>query len=119
MVGTLNLYLDPEASYTWRQTSLVTSKVQGHGVHHAQNIHTWIHQFLNSGKLPLHQYGSFHPTVLDAEDFSHGITLYLLEISKNSSVHAQDIVDYMQLPDIQEKLGGSGLKSKISLQTAQ
>jgi len=38
MVGTLNLYLDPEASYTWRQASLVTSKVQGHGVHHAQNI---------------------------------------------------------------------------------
>ena len=119
MVGTLNLYLDPEASYTWCQASLVASKVQGHGVHHAQTIHTWIHQFLNSGKLPLHRYGSFHPTVLDDEDFSCGLTLYLLKISKNSSVRAQDIVDYMQLPDVQEKLGGSGLKSKISLWTAQ
>ena len=49
------------------------------------------------------------------------IQLFLMTMTshKNSSVHAQDIVDYVQLPDIQEKLGGSGLKSKISLQTAQ
>ena len=119
MVCTLNLYLYPKASYTWCQASLVASKIQGHGIHHAQSIRTWIHSFLNCSKLPLHRYGHFHPTVLDGEDFSRGITLYLLEISKKSSVHAQDIVDYVQLPDVQEKLGGSGLKSKISLRTAQ
>src|SRR5882672_7221385 len=57
--------------------------------------------------------------VLDDEDFSHSIMLYLLEISKKTSVCAQDIMDYVQLPDVQEKLAGSGLKSNISLQTAQ
>jgi len=57
--------------------------------------------------------------VLDDEDFSHGIMLYLLEISKKTSVHAQEIIDYVQLPDVQEKLTCPGLKSNISLQTAQ
>ena len=35
MSGTLNLYLDPEVSYSWRQASLVVSRSQGHGVYHA------------------------------------------------------------------------------------
>jgi len=119
MLGTLNPYLDPEASYTWHQASLVTAKIQGHGVYQAQCICTWIQSFLNCGKLPLHQYGHFHPTVLDHKDFSCSIMLYLLKISKKTSVHAQDIIDYVQLPDVQEKLAGSGLKLNISLWTAQ
>jgi hypothetical protein len=86
MLRTLNLYLDPEASYTWRQASLVAAKVQGHSVHHAQNIRTWIHAFLNHGKLPLHCYGHFRPTILDDEDFTCEISPYLLEMSKNTPV---------------------------------
>jgi len=31
MVGTLNLYLDPELSYTWCEASLIVSKSQGQG----------------------------------------------------------------------------------------
>jgi len=34
MVGTLNLFLDPELTLTWRQASLVSSKAQGHGMNH-------------------------------------------------------------------------------------
>ena len=99
----------------WRQASLVGAKVQGHGAHHAQNIRTWIHAFLNHRKLPLHCYGRFHPTILDDEDFTGEITLFLLEISKRTSVRAQDIVDWVQLPTIQAKLGDTGLKMEISL----
>ena len=54
MVGTLNLYLDPQLSYTWREASLIASKSQGHGVNHARNLRTWIHQYLGSKKLPVH-----------------------------------------------------------------
>ena len=115
MLRTLNLYLDPEASYTWQQASLIAAKVQRNGTHHAQNICTWIHTFLKHGKLPLHHYGHFCPTILDDEDFTHEITLYLLEISKHTSVRAQDIVDWVRLPTVQEKLGGTGLKTAISL----
>jgi len=57
MVGTLNLYLDTELSFTWRQASVLASKAAGHGLKHAHNLHAWIHQYLSNGKLPLHQYG--------------------------------------------------------------
>ncbi|KAF8573614.1 hypothetical protein K439DRAFT_1624948 [Ramaria rubella] len=35
MVGTLNLYLDPELSYSWREASLLAAKAAGCGVKHA------------------------------------------------------------------------------------
>jgi len=38
MVGVLNLYLNLEVSYTWKQTLLVVSKSQGQGVYHAQML---------------------------------------------------------------------------------
>lgn len=38
MVGAINLYLDSEVSFTWRQASLLVSKMQGHGPAHARNI---------------------------------------------------------------------------------
>lgn len=38
MVGALNLYLDLEMSYTWRQALVVVVKLQGKEVHHAQTI---------------------------------------------------------------------------------
>ena len=65
MVGTLNLYLDPQLSYTWCESSLLASKAAGHGMNHAQNLRMWILQFLNTGKLPLHCYGTFHSSILE------------------------------------------------------
>ncbi|KAG1787147.1 uncharacterized protein HD556DRAFT_1187991, partial [Suillus plorans] len=38
MLGALNLYLDPELSYGWREASLVASKSLGQGINHARNI---------------------------------------------------------------------------------
>jgi hypothetical protein len=116
MAGTLNLYLDPETSYTWREASLVVAKSQGHGISHARNIRTWIHRFLHYGKLPLHRYGCFHASILEDEDFSQGVQLHLLEVAKGGYVRAQDVVYYVGRPEVQEKLGK---KSKISLRTAQ
>lgn len=47
MVGTLNPYMDPELSYTWREASLIVAKSQGVGIRNgskqARNICTWIH----------------------------------------------------------------------------
>lgn len=40
MVGTLNLYLDPELTYTWREASLIAAKSQGRGLHHVRNLRT-------------------------------------------------------------------------------
>ena len=52
MVGTLNLFLDPELNYSWRKASLVTSKAQGSGINHARCIHEWILRFLRFDELP-------------------------------------------------------------------
>ena len=54
MVGTLNLYLDPELSFTWHKASVLASKAAGRGLNHAQNLRAWIHQYLSNGKLPVH-----------------------------------------------------------------
>ncbi|KAF8150577.1 hypothetical protein B0H34DRAFT_801519 [Crassisporium funariophilum] len=117
MVGTLNLYLDPELSYTWRQASLLASKAAGHGMNHARNLCMWILCFLNTGKLPLHRYGTFHSSILEDEDIAQGIQLHLLEIAKKGYIRAQDIVDYIAMPEVQEQLAGK-TKTTIHERTA-
>lgn len=118
MLGALNLYLDPELSYGWREASLVASKSLGQGINHARNIRTWIHQFLRNGKFPLHRYGQYHSSILEDEDFAQEIQLHLSEVQQQEGhIRAQDIVDYVATPKVQERLGA---KAKvISKRTAQ
>jgi hypothetical protein len=117
MVGTINLYMDSELSYTWREASLIVAKSQGQGPNHARNLRTWTHNFLHRGKLPLHRYGRFSCSILNDEDFAQEIQLHLLEVAKNGYVYAQDVVDYVAKPETQERLGAK--KTTISLSTAQ
>jgi hypothetical protein len=118
MLGALNLYLDPVLSYSWREASLVVSKSQGQGINHTRNIRTWIHQFLRNGKLPLHRYGQYHSSILEDEDFAQEIQLHLSEVQQQEGhIRAQDIVDYIAKPEVQERLGA---KAKVILKrTAQ
>lgn len=117
MVGTLNLYLDAELSFTWRQASVLAAKVAGRGLNHARNLRIWIRQFLHSGKLPLHHYGTFHLSILQDEDFSNELQLHLTEIAAKGYIRAQDIVDYIATPEVQERLGTKACN--ISERTAQ
>ncbi|KAF5310155.1 hypothetical protein D9619_010553 [Psilocybe cf. subviscida] len=120
MVGTLNLYLDSQLSYSWREASLIAAKAQGKGVTHARNLRTWIHRYLGTSKLPVHSYGRLKGSILDDEDFSHLIQVHLTAIAKGGYIRAQDIVDYMQSTEMQQKLDKMGAKKKtISLRTAQ
>ena len=117
MLGLLNLYLDSELSYTWQQASLLASKAAGHGMNHARNLCNWMLHFLNSGKLPIHRYGTFHSSILEDEDIAQGIQLHLLEIGKKGYIRAQDIVDYIATPEVQEQLAGRA-KTTIHQRTA-
>jgi hypothetical protein len=105
MVATLNLYLDPELSYSWRSASVIAAKASGRGVNHARNLRTWLRRYLHMKKLPLHRYGKYHASILDDEDFAQDIQLHLTEISKNGYIRAQDIVDYVARPEVQSRLG--------------
>ena len=66
---------------------------------------TWIHKYLATGKLPTHHYGQHSASILDDEDFVQDIQEHLQEIVKEGYIWAQDIVDYVSTPAIQEKLG--------------
>ena len=105
MVATLNLYLDPELSYSWREASVLAAKAMGRGIKHARNLRRWIKKYLQNKKLPLHHYGTYHASILEDEDFRGDIQLHLTEISKKGYVQAQDIVDYIATPEVQQRLG--------------
>ena len=117
MVGTLNLYLDPQLSYSWREASVLAAKAAGHGMRYARNLRIWIRRFLNSGKLPLHRYGTYHSSILEDEDFAQDIQNHLMKISKKGYIRAQDIVDYVATPEVQERLGTKA--RGISVRTAR
>ena len=102
--------------------------MKGQGSNHAQNICTWIHHYLHPQKLPFHhylhpqklpfhRYGTFSSSILNDEDFAQEIQLHLLKVAKNGYVYAQDIVDYIAWPEVQESLGAK--KRTILLKTAQ
>jgi hypothetical protein len=105
MVATLNLYLDPELSYSWRESSVLAAKALGRGMNHARNLRKWIKKYLRSEKLPLHRYGTYHSSILKDEDFRREIQLHLMEIAKKGYIRAQDIVDYVATPEVQQWLG--------------
>ena len=116
MIGALNLYLDPTLSYGWRESSVLAANASGHGVYHARCIRQWIHRFLMFGKLPLHQYG-YSKSVLEDEDFSQTIQLHLQERAKDGYIRAEDIVDFLSSPEMQEQFPEK--KIKITIRTAQ
>ncbi|TFY77605.1 hypothetical protein EWM64_g6409 [Hericium alpestre] len=120
MVGSLNLFLNADTSFSWREASAIVAKTAERKESTARSIRDWIHAYLKSGKLPLHQYGRFSSSILEEEDFAQQIQLHLLEIAKDGYVRAQDIVDYVAKPEIQEQLSNTGRKkTTISVRTAQ
>ncbi|KAF9000882.1 hypothetical protein BDQ17DRAFT_1426910 [Cyathus striatus] len=122
MLGMLNLYLNENLSYTWHEASLITSHSQGHGEAHAQNICTWMYQYLDSNlnNLPHHRYSSIQSTILCNEDFSQAIQLHLQEKTKGGYICTQDIVDFVEnSEEMQVKIEDMHIKKKtISLSSA-
>ena len=117
MVATINLYLDSELSYSWRDSSVLAAKAMGHGVYHARKLREWITTYLHSGKLPLHRYGTYRSSVLEDEDLARDIQLHLTEIAKNGYIRARDVVDYVATSAVQERLGSKA--RTISERTAR
>ncbi|KAJ7869644.1 hypothetical protein B0H13DRAFT_2557516 [Mycena leptocephala] len=121
MLATLNLYLDSQLSYTWREASMIVARSQGHGPYRAQCIRSWIHTFLSSRKLPLHRYGQYHSSILNDEDFSEAIKLHLQNVSgKDGHFTAQTLVDFVATDEIQQMLKQADIQKRtISVWTAR
>jgi hypothetical protein len=119
MMGLLNLYLDEGLNLSWRKTSAIISKAQGHGNAHAQCIRKWTLQFLQTSALPLHRLGQARWTVLHDEDIASEIKLRMVEKSKEGFVRAEDVVDLIASPEIQKTFSEKGIcKPSISKKTA-
>ena len=120
MVGALNLFLDPELKYTWKNASLVTSKAQGHGVKHARHIREWALNYIQRGELPLHRLGRTKWTALEDEDIAREIKLRLTENTAGKYLKASDVIDVVASPEIQEIMRQKGIvKPSIAERTAR
>jgi len=121
MVGTLNLYLDPQLTFTWQQASVLVAKSNGKSAKFARIICEWLHTYLRHNTLPMHCYSRYHLSILKDEDISQAIQLKLLQKAKGGFINGQDVVDIVGSPEVQELLGTKhGAKiCSISLRTAQ
>ena len=101
MIGVLNLFLDPELPYTWREASMVVAKAQGHGPTCARSIRTWVLDFVREEKLPLHSHGYTRQTVLEEEEVLQEIQDELSVKSKVGFIKAQDVCEIVASPKLQ------------------
>jgi len=119
MQGLLNLYLDEGLELSWRKTSELVSKTQGHGTTHARCIREWTVQFLQSKALPLRHLNQAHWTVLHDEDIASEIKLWMVEKSKQGLLRADDLVNLVASPEMQKSFLEKGIcKLSISKATA-
>lgn len=115
MLGTLNFYLNPDLTFTWRESSTLAAKAAGRSADYGRTMRRWLHQYLNTSQLPLHRYCHPHRSILDDEDLSETIHDHLMNIAKTGFIRAHDIVDFISSKDMQDKLGG---RMSISERTA-
>lgn len=123
MFGTLTLYLDTSAAYTWRKASLVVAKSQGHGPHLARRIRDWLHTYLSKKQLPLHKIGRHMSSLLDDEDIASKIKLHLMGVAaEDGHFRADTLVNFVASEAMQTKLEKKGIPIQnrtISVWTAR
>jgi hypothetical protein len=93
MIGILNLFLDPGLSYTWRESSLIVAKAQGHETTHVHSVCAWVLDFVQKGLLPFHSYGYTRQTVLEDDDVLQKIQEELNEKAKRGFIKADDVCE--------------------------
>ena len=99
--------------------SEIAAKMQGRGTSYARRIRAWGIDFLKSGTLPLHQLNRKRGTIIDDEDIAEEIKTRMTEKAGKGFLKAQDVVDIVESPELQEVLALKGIsKPSISLKTA-
>jgi hypothetical protein len=120
MIGVLNLFLDPGLSYTWRVSSLIVAKAQGHGTTRARSVRAWVLDFVQEGKLPFHSYGYTRQTALEDDDVLQMIQDELNEKAKGGFIKAEDVCEIVASEKIQGLFLRQGIhKPSISKTAAQ
>jgi hypothetical protein len=119
VIGLLNIYTDEDLEYSWTKASEVVAKTQRAGVNHAQCIWKWAIGFLKRGDLPLYQLNWKWATIIDDEDIAEELKMCMMEKGKEGFLKAQDIVDIIASPKMQEIFTQKNIsKQSISIKMA-
>jgi hypothetical protein len=116
IIGLLNLYTDSDSLYTWRRSSEIIAKIQGHGTNQAHCIHEWAMGFLRWRDLPLYQLNWKHWTIIDDEDIAEEMRGRMMEKANGGFLKAEDVVDIVASPGMQAIFACKGItKATISV----
>ena len=119
ILGLLNLYLDEGLHLSWRKTSVLISKAQGHGNTHARRIREWTVRFLQTEALPFYRLGQARWTVLCDEDITSEMKVQMVEKSKKGFIKVEDIANLVASPEMQVVFSEKGIcKPSISMRMA-
>ena len=118
MVGLLNFYTDQDLHFSWRRVSIMVARMQGRGTNHVRHICKWVMDFLRWRDLPLYQLNRKQGTIVDDEDVAEEIKSRIKEKASKGFLKAQDIVEIIASPDMQEIFALKGIsKPSISVKT--
>lgn len=114
MATCLRLYCNSGLKWTLTYASQIASIGGGYSASYGRQLRRFIRTFVNTDDLPENQYGTWNASVLEDEDLSAEIKLHLQE--KGKYMKAQDIVAYLEVPEVQQRFK---LDEPPSLSTAQ
>ena len=116
MVALINLFLDPELTFNWTQSSLMAAKSSNQGPYRARQLRQWVLLFVRFGALPLHR-TRIRESWMFNEDLAQQVQLHLVKLAKTRSISAQDVIDFLETAEMKAQLGGLS-KKPISLRSA-
>lgn len=114
MASCLRLYCNVELDWTLTYSSKIAALGAGYGASYGKRLRRHIRKFINTDNLPENQYGTWNASVLEDEDLATEITEHLQ--SKGKYMKADDIVQYLKVPEVQVRFN---LDEPPSISTAQ
>ncbi|KAJ3560171.1 hypothetical protein NP233_g11011 [Leucocoprinus birnbaumii] len=95
----------------WTKAAQEAAHLCCHAPYYAENLKKWARDFLqDSAELPRINHGGGCQSIIDDDDVTQDIQIYLQSIGK--FIKARDIVDYCSTPEMLEQLGRTKSISK-------
>ncbi|QRV74793.1 DDE superfamily endonuclease [Ceratobasidium sp. AG-Ba] len=115
MAACLRFYCNDVLKWSLTYSSEIAALGNGYGIRFGRRLLVFIRTFINTDNLPENQYGTWNASVLEDEDLATEISDYLTE-TKGRYMRAEDILEYLQRPDVKTRFG---LDEPPCLRTAQ
>ncbi|CCO35989.1 hypothetical protein BN14_10111 [Rhizoctonia solani AG-1 IB] len=115
MAACLRYYCSTKLNWSLTYSSEIAALGAGYGTRFGKNLRRFIRAFVNTDHLPENQYGTWNSSILEDEDLATELKDYLVEC-KGRYMRAQDIVEYLDQPDVKQRFK---LDEPPSLRTAQ